>query len=56
MINDLRLLKFEISLKNNQCFKTNILTLITPEQERGAGQGRAMSGGVLYHFVTCKAL
>ena len=31
MINDFHLLKFQISSKNTQCFKTNILTLITAE-------------------------
>ena len=31
MINDFHLLKFQISSKNTQCFKTNILTLITLE-------------------------
>ena len=31
MINDFHLLKFQISSKNTQCFKTNTLTLITPD-------------------------
>ena len=55
MIKDFHLLKFEISSKNIQCFKTNILTLITPESERRVRTGVGSGEGIWFlnavHFL-----
>ena len=38
-INDFHLLKFQVSSRNTQRFKTNILILSTPEYQRGVTRG-----------------
>ena len=55
MIKVFHLLKFEISWKNIQRFKTNIFTLITPEKERRVRTGVGSRDGIWFlnavHFL-----
>ena len=56
MIKDFHVLKFQISSKDTQCFKINILALIALEQQRGVTQEVGGGEVILFcytvHFLT----